>query len=254
MKALIITVAGTATRFNKDTSRDTLKCLYFQENPRYSLLYQILDKARSLDKYIIVGGYLFEELSAFINCNLQEFKDKIELVYNSHYEDYGSGYSLIKGIEAVSSECDEVIFVEGDLFYDGGSFEQVISSNNNVITANREFITSRKSVVLYVDMNGHIHYLYDTKHLSLEIAEPFQAIYNSAQIWKFLSVERLSGVIRNLTPTQIRDTNLEIIQGYFGSLPLDTMQFVPVDTWYNCNTVSDYNIVYSLIKQHEINK
>ena len=113
MKALIITVAGTATRFNKDTSRDTLKCLYFQENPRYSLLYQILDKARSLDKYIIVGGYLFEELSAFINCNLQEFKDKIELVYNSHYEDYGSGYSLIKGIEAVSSECDEVIFVEG---------------------------------------------------------------------------------------------------------------------------------------------
>ena len=96
MKALIITVAGTATRFNKDTSRDTLKCLYFQENPRYSLLYQILDKARSLDKYIIVGGYLFEELSAFINCNLQEFKDKIELVYNSHYEDYGSGYSLIK--------------------------------------------------------------------------------------------------------------------------------------------------------------
>ena len=189
MKALIITVAGTATRFNKDTSRDTLKCLYFQENPRYSLLYQILDKARSLDKYIIVGGYLFEELSAFINCNLQEFKDKIELVYNSHYEDYGSGYSLIKGIEAVSSECDEVIFVEGDLFYDGGSFEQVISSNNNVITANREFITSRKSVVLYVDMNGHIHYLYDTKHLSLEIAEPFQAIYNSAQIWKFLSVE-----------------------------------------------------------------
>ena len=103
-------------------------------------------------------------------------------------------------------------------------------------------------------MYGHIHYLYDTKHLSLEIAEPFQAIYNSAQIWKFLSVERLSGVIRNLTPTQIRGTNLEIIQGYFGSLPLDTMQFVPVDTWYNCNTVSDYNIVYSLIKQHEINK
>lgn len=183
MKALIMTVAGTATRFNKDTSRDTLKCLYFQENSRYSLLYQILDKARSLDKYIIVGGYLFEELSAFINCNLQEFKDKIELVYNSHYEDYGSGYSLIKGIEAVPSECDEVIFVEGDLFYDGGSFEQVISSNNNVITVNREFITSRKSVVLYVDMNGHIHYLYDTKHLSLEIAEPFQAIYNSAQIW-----------------------------------------------------------------------
>ena len=31
-------------------------------------------------------------------------------------------------------------------------------------------------------------------------------------------------------------------------------RFVPVNTWYNCNTVSDYNTVYSLIKQHEINK
>ena len=59
MKTLIITVAGTATRFNRDTSRDTLKCLYFQENPQYSLLYQILDKARDIDKYVIVGGYLF---------------------------------------------------------------------------------------------------------------------------------------------------------------------------------------------------
>lgn len=254
MKSLIITVAGTATRFNKDTSRSTLKCLYFQENPRYSLLYQILDKARGIDKYIIVGGYLFEELSAFIDSNLWEFKDKIELVYNSHYADYGSGYSLIKGIEAVPQECDEVIFVEGDLFYDEYSFERVLSFHRNVITVNREFIVSQKAVVLYVDMRGYIHYLYDTRHLSLEISEPFQAIYNSAQIWKFLCVEKLFAVVKSLTPVQVRGTNLEIIQGYFGDLPLDTVEFIPVATWYNCNTVSDYNTVYSLIKQNEINQ
>ena len=69
-----------------------------------------------------------------------------------------------------------------------------------------------------------------------------------------LFIEANTVDVTMVTPTQIRGTNLEIIQGYFESLPLDTMQFVPVNTWYNCNTVSDYNTVYSLIKQHEINK
>lgn len=254
MKSLIITVAGTATRFNKDTSHETLKCLYFQESPQYSLLYQILDKARSIDKYIIVGGYLFEALSIFIENNLQEFKDRIELIYNPHYKDYGSGYSLLKGIDAVPLGCDEIIFIEGDLFYDKYSFEQVLSARHNVITVNREFITSQKAVVLYVDMNGYIHYLYDTEHLSLDISESFQAIYNSAQIWKFLSLEKLSTVVRDMNPFQLCGTNLEIIQKYFENLTLDTLELIPVETWYNCNTVSDYNKVYSLIKNREIVK
>lgn len=251
MKTLIITVAGTATRFNKDTSHETLKCLYFQESPRYSLLYQILDKARNIDKYIIVGGYLFEALSIFIENHLQEFKDRIELIYNPHYKDYGSGYSLLKGIDAVPLGCDEMIFVEGDLFYDSCSFERILSAHHDVITVNREFITSQKAVVLYVDMNGCIHYLYDTKHFSLDISESFQAIYNSAQIWKFLSLEKLSTVVRGMSPSELHGTNLEIIQKYFGNLALDALELVPVETWYNCNTVSDYNKVYSLIKNSE---
>lgn len=251
MKTLIITVAGTATRFNKDTNKDTLKCLYFQESPRYSLLYQILDKARSVDKYIIVGGYLYEELSLFIEQNLQEFKDKIELVYNPYYMEYGSGYSLIKGIESVPSCCNEILFVEGDLFFDRLSFQRVFLAHGNVITANREFITSQKAVAFYVDTKGQVHYIYDTMHRTLYISEPFQAIYNSAQIWKFLSLERLMSVVENLTSSQRRGTNLEIIQGYFKDLPVETLDFVPIEVWYNCNTVSDYNIVYSLIKEYE---
>lgn len=251
MRSLIITVAGIATRFNKDTNKETLKCLYFQESPQYSLLYQILDKARSIDKYIIVGGYLFEELSLFIEQNLQEFKDKIDLVYNPHYMEYGSGYSLIKGIESVSSCCDEILFVEGDLFFDRLSFEQVVSTHCNVITANREFITSQKAVAFYVDTKGQIHYIYDPMHRTLYISEPFQAIYNSAQIWKFLSLERLMSVVEKLTFSQRCGTNLEIIQGYFGNLPVDTLDFIPIEVWCNCNTISDYNIVYSLMKEHE---
>ena len=42
MNYLIITVAGTATRFNKDTKEDTLKCLYYEDNPEYALLPQLI--------------------------------------------------------------------------------------------------------------------------------------------------------------------------------------------------------------------
>ena len=36
MKYLIITVAGTATRFNRDTKEETLKCLYYTDEPQYA--------------------------------------------------------------------------------------------------------------------------------------------------------------------------------------------------------------------------
>ncbi len=247
MKTLIVTVAGTASRFNRDTDKDTLKCLYYRESPCFSLLYQILDKAGDLDEYIIVGGYLFEELSDFVATNLKEFADKIKLVYNPYYRQYGSGYSLIKGIEAVSPDSDEVIFVEGDLYFDKEGFDKVVNASRNVITVNREFITSQKAVALYVDVKGTVHYLYDTQHRALLIPEYFRAVYNSAQVWKFMSLEKLLLIIKNMSPSQIQGTNLEIIQRYFGECSLETLDLVPLEVWFNCNTVSDYNKVYSLL-------
>ena len=38
MKYLIITVAGTATRFNRDTKEETLKCLYYTDEDRKSVV------------------------------------------------------------------------------------------------------------------------------------------------------------------------------------------------------------------------
>ena len=212
MKTLIVTVAGTATRFNRDTEKDTLKCLYYRESPEYSLLYQILDKAENIDRYIIVGGYLYEQLEEFAEQNLSCFKSKIDLVYNPYYREYGSGYSLIKGIEALPEGTEEVVFVEGDLFFDRRSFSAVLESCRDVITVNREFILSDKAVVLYLDEAGQVHYLYDVNHKSLFIPEPFQAVYNSAQMWKFVSPGLLTQVARQLTEKQRQGTNLEIIQ------------------------------------------
>ena len=233
MKTLIVTVAGTATRFNRDTEKDTLKCLYYRESPEYSLLYQILDKAENIDRYIIVGGYLYEQLEEFAEQNLSCFKSKIDLVYNPYYREYGSGYSLIKGIEALPE----------------GSFSAVLESCRDVITVNREFILSDKAVVLYLDEAGQVHYLYDVNHKSLFIPEPFQAVYNSAQMWKFVSPGLLTQVARQLTEKQRQGTNLEIIQGYFGGLSSRDYEILPVELWYNCNTVADYELVYSKLKK-----
>lgn len=247
MKTLIVTVAGTATRFNRDTQEPTLKCLYNVGGFRNTLLYQILDKARDFDEYVIVGGYLFEKLRAFVDNELLEFNSRIKLVYNPEYYTFGSGYSLILGINNSDSETDEIVFVEGDLYYDGEDFKRIKDSRQDVFTVCHELITARKAVVVYEDIDGKLHYLYDTAHSYLEIKEPFLAVYNSGQIWKFIDAERLREILKNLSPKQIMGTNLEIIQSYFGNLSQEQYEMVELNTWFNCNTVADYDTVHSII-------
>lgn len=249
MRSLIVTVAGTATRFNRDTQEETLKCLYYIGSPKNCLLYQIFDKARDVDEFIVVGGFLYEKLCDFIKTDCPEFAAKITTVYNPLFEEFGSGYSLIKGVESISGNSDEVVFVEGDLFFDNGEFARVLNSEKDVITVNHELIDARKSVVLYETEDGRFKYLYDTNHKTLIINESFLAIYNSGQIWKFKSVDGLKNAIANLTSKQIQGTNLEIIQSYFGNMIRSDVEIVPMTVWYNCNTVADYKKVHSIIEK-----
>ncbi len=246
MKYLIITVAGTATRFNRDTQEDTLKCLYYTDDPKFALLPQLLSNCGVYDKYIIVGGYLYEKLEHFVKNELKSYGDKIELVYNEHFQDYGSGYSLYKGIEAVR-EFGEVTFVEGDLYFARETFKQVYDSEKSVITINREPIYSNKAVALYVNAEGKPRYLYDTNHQTLTVPEPFKAIFNSGQMWKFKSSKRLHEAVNSLSEDQLQGTNLEIVQAYFGELNADEYDVVTFNEWYNCNTVTDYNQVRELM-------
>lgn len=246
MKSLIVTVAGTATRFNRDTERETLKCLYHEGNPADSLLFRIVSRSASVGEIIIVGGYKYEDLSDFVETRLHDFCGKIKLVFNPEFKTYGSGYSLLLGIAAVSDESEEIIFVEGDLAFDAEDYNRVLNSPKNVLTVNHELILANKAVVLYEKTDGHIQYLYDTSHQSLKIDDPFIAIYNSAQIWKFRNIPALRCVVDNLTPRQVQGTNLEIIQGYFGPLSEEEYEIIPFSRWYNCNTVADFR--QSLLK------
>lgn len=247
MKTLIVTVAGTATRFNSDTDEPTLKCLYNIGGAKNTLLYQILDKARDFDELIIVGGYLYGKLEAFVNSELSEFKDRIKLVFNPEYSTYGSGYSLILGIRNSNPKTDEVVFVEGDLYFNNEDFDLVKRSRKNVFTVNHELITAKKAVVVYENDSHFLRYLYDTAHSYLQIREPFLSVFNSGQVWKFMDIEKLFRVVNGLSPEQTKGTNLEIIQGYFGDLKPDQYEMAVFSTWHNCNTVKDYETVYSKI-------
>lgn len=246
MKYLIITVAGTATRFNRDTKEETLKCLYYTDEPQYALLAQLLKNCGEYDKYILVGGYRYEKLGRFVKNELSGYGKKIELVYNEHFKDYGSGYSLYKGIEAIK-EAGDVTFVEGDLFFMATDFRQVYNSPKSVITINREPIYSNKAVALYINVDGKPRYLYDTNHQTLTVSEPFKAIFNSGQMWKFSSSERLLKTVDSLTKEQLQGTNLEIIQAYFSDMNSEEYDVVTFTDWFNCNTVADYDIVRKLM-------
>lgn len=241
MKSLIITVAGMSSRFNKDTKEDVLKCLYYEDTPANTLIsLQVHMVYDFVDEIIVVGGYKYEDLENFIRHKMKVVNHKMKLVYNDHYHDYGSCYSLLKGIEYVSKEADEIIFIEGDLFFDTESVERIISSKKDVISVNNEPILSNKAVALYFDANNYPHYIYDTSHSCLEIQEPFTAIYNSAQMWKFMNPTRVREICQYLTPEQEQGTNLNIIQKYFGAYKISQLDIVKIYLWYNCNTVMDY--------------
>ena len=241
MKSLIITVAGMSSRFNRDTREDVLKCLYHEGTANNSLLSLQVHMCYDLvDEIVVVGGYKYEDLVAFIRKELKDVNSKMKCVYNEHYYDYGSGYSLLKGVEAVSEQADEITFIEGDLFFNPGSVEAIIKSPKDVISINNEPIRSDKAVVLYFDEQHYPHYIYDTNHSCLEIHEPFTAIYNSGQMWKFRNPTRVREICQFLTPEQEQGTNLEIIQKYFGASKENWLEIVEVKKWFNCNTVADY--------------
>lgn len=241
MKSLIITVAGMSSRFNQGTTRETLKCLYYENMPASSLLCQQISKTYDFaDEIIIVGGYKYEDLMSFINNELKDAINKIKIIYNSHFFDYGSGYSLLRGIESISEYTNEIIFIEGDLFFDKNSIKNIFYSPLDVISINNEPILADKAVVLYFDVNNKPHYIYDTSHSHLEIHEPFTAIYNSGQMWKFINPTKLKEICKTLTCKQRKGTNLEIIQKYFDASSNSQLDVIRVHLWFNCNTVADY--------------
>jgi len=239
---LIVTVAGQSSRFSKSIGRPCLKCIYYRNSFEESLLYRMLQRHKYFDRIVIVGGNQYDLLKSTVEDKFRNILTKIQLVQNKEYSAYGSGYSLYKGYEAVrDDEFESLVFAEGDLYLDDPSFEKVITSEKNVMTYNRQIIESDKSVAFYIAADGRPHYIYDAKHSLLEINEPFRAIYNSGQVWKFTDPDLLRKVFDGLADTDLQGTNLVPVNGYFQSLKSTDYELIGFDTWINCNTVGDFN-------------
>lgn len=250
MKIAIITVAGISSRFNKDVPEESkiLKCLYYEENPQETLLYQMLRKLEAYDKVIVVGGYKYTDLEDYVSNSLpKDTVDNVILVNNPHFDDLSSGYSLYLGIKKALDDfsgIEEILFVEGDLDIDNDSFLNVVNSQKNVLTFNYEPIYSNKAVVLYLNGKDEYHYLFNSDHGVLSIDESFKAIFNSGQTWKFNDMELLKIANDNFKENLIEDTNLAIIQKYFDLLESnEDIELIGLRHWVNCNTRNDYKLI-----------
>ncbi len=261
MKVAIITVAGISSRFNKNIpNKDkVLKCIFHEENPKFSLLYQMIKKLGKYDKIIIVGGYKYPKLENYIEENISnDMKNNISLILNNHYEDLSSGYSLYLGIDEAlkdSKNISEILFIEGDLDIDDESFLDIINADANVLTFNHEAIYSNRSVVLYQNENDDYKYLFNSDHGLLKILDPFKAIFNSGQVWKFKDMELLKLANDNFKENLIEGTNLGIIQKYFDLVDNDKIEIIGLNHWVNCNTRKDYKYIKDYwSEKYEINK
>lgn len=256
MKILIITVAGSSTRFSKSIGKEVLKCLFYINDKGEALLYRMIHQHAAFDKYIIVGGYKFEELQKSVNDWFPKLKEKIVVVNNPYYADFGSGYSLYCGLqEAIKYDFDSIVFAEGDLFVDEDSYVRVVEAEKSVITCNHDPILANKAVAYYFDLNNVVHYIYDTAHSALEIHEPFLAIYNSGQIWKFANSLLVKKVYQEMATDEWEGTNLIFVENYFKQIPIVEREIISFKNWINCNTVEDFKKIETERKiENENNK
>ena len=244
MKAVIITVAGISSRFNEGIpeAEKQLKAVYHSGDRKDTLLYHLIEKCAFADRIIVVGGYRFDSLEDY--CRGLDERDRITLVYNEHYADLGSGYSLYLGLrEALRDAVDEVLFVEGDLDIDRGSFDRAAGSDVSVLTYNFEPIYANKAVVLYRDGQDRYRYAFNSSHGLLSIDGPFSCILNSGQLWKFTDMDALRAANEGFYAHEKDGTNLRIIQRY-----LDAgveCHLVGLERWTNCNTRADYEKIVS---------
>lgn len=242
MTYAIITVAGVSSRFNENEKEPVLKCLYNLGDKKKTLLYSILKKTVGCDGVVVVGGYQYDALMAYIKEIEGDFSFSIDAVYNPHYEKYGSGYSLKLGLQKCleQEDCTEIIFIEGDLYFDQASMQSMMCHKKNYLTINHEAILAKKAVALYINEQEEIKYLYDTQHGALEIKEPFVAIYNSGQVWKFAERDYANQVFQGMDECEWWGTNLVFIEKYFRRVSRESVEILAFKEWTNCNTRSDF--------------
>jgi hypothetical protein len=216
------------------------------------LLYHLLEKCSYADKIILVGGSRFEQIREYISCLPKKMKEKTVLVYNEHYCDLASGYSLYVGLKELFgrfTDIEDVLFVEGDLDIDNASFSKVAASSKNVLTYSFEPIFANKAVVLYKNGKNKYRYAFSSSHGLLRIDEPFSVMLNSGQLWKFRDAHLLEQAAEVFYEKEKDGTNLRIIQNYIDLFESSSFDLIGLSHWINCNSREDYRRILSNWKE-----
>jgi len=248
MQIAIITVAGISSRFNQGIEEcgKKLKAIYYEEDPSHTLLFHMIKKCSFADKIIIVGGYKYEDLCSYIEKYIPEsVRSRIITVFNDHYSDLPTGYSLYCGIAEAMKYKDAgikgIVFAEGDLDVDDEGFGAVAGSEKTVFTYNHDVIRSNKAVVLYQNADGEYRYAFNSNHGLLKLEEAFSCIYNSGQIWRFHDVGKLQSAVEKYLKNDVETgTNLRIIEYYAEGLDPNDVSIIGFNRWVNCNTREDF--------------
>ncbi len=245
MNTVIITNAGISSRFNRGMAPEQvcLKAIYHDGEPKDTLLYHMLQKCDFADRIILVGGYLIDDLEAYVSKVVpQHIRERLHIVCNPRYKDLTSGYSLYVGVlEALKdSDTTTILFAEGDLDLDDDTFQCIAKSDKNVLTTNSTPIFSNKAVVLYQNDSGRYRYAFNAEHGFLRIEEPFSCIFNSGQVWKFTDMQKLKESAEHFCEKDIKGTNLVIVQDYLDHIEPEEIEVFSFKRWVNCNTREDF--------------
>jgi len=246
--AVIITLAGMSSRFSRSVGCECHKSFYRETVEDGCLLDWQLDLARRHDfkQIVLVGGYKYEDLERLVRNNHADLP--VKLVHNDHFADWGSCYSLCLGVEAVNGDAGAVVFLEGDLLFDSQTFDELVALNDDAITATRSIVEARSSVAFFTTEDGRLKYVYDTRHESLKVDEPFTRIGNSGQVWQFSDVAKLKETVRGLSKDDWKGTNLVPIMKYYEGVDARTVRVCQFNAWFNCNTVADYRAMKKYVK------
>lgn len=238
MRTFITTVAGQSSRFNRSCAEPVLKCLYHTEKTPECMLYRLLRQAGSagFDRLIVVGGYRYQDLQRAIEAYQCP---GVELIYNPRWQDSGSMYSLYYGVLAAAGAA-EILFCEGDIITDSGSFEKLASMGRDSFSIAREPIFADRSVVAYQGPEDRLHYLFDANHGMLSFPDRVKAVFHSAQAWNIQDAGAFMRLNGQLTQTERQGTNLVLIERYFKEFPMNELGAVTMDPWINCNTREDF--------------
>ena len=251
--ASLILAAGVGSRMG----RSTHKCLT-QINGKEFIKLQMekLMNAYNIGKFFIVVGHKATEIEEALG---DEFMGApIQYVFNGHYEDYGSGYSLMLGLRAMSESsfrsCDLVV-TEADCLVPQEAYESLkCDSGSRCLVGPKVDIHKSVLVTVHADDPEEEEvssFCYDRTHRNVfsQLKPDHRPVGESIQTWYFNNdvLGKYLGKARNMVdiPFFCREASNLSVMNHLLMEDYDILKMKVVwyeGTFINLNTPADIQL------------